>query len=94
MKNHQEEKKKLKHWHGIVCITSLLFLLLLFLQQEEGDRNTGKRGGKKEEEEKKKEKNFLGFWIFQKKLLIHRLVPAEVLGKPVNQILTHFLSLY
>ena len=54
MKNHQEEKKKLKHWHGIVCITSLLFLLLLFLQQEEGDRNTGKRGGKKGRRRKEK----------------------------------------
>lgn len=54
MKNHQEEKTKLKHWHGIVSITCLLFLLLLFLEQEEGDRNTGKRGKKKEEEEKKK----------------------------------------
>ena len=49
---------------------------------------------KKRRRRKKREKNFLDFWIFQKKLLIHPLVPAEALGKPVNQILTHFLSLY
>lgn len=38
-------------------------------------------------EKKKREKNFLDFWIFQKKLLIHPLVLAEAL---VNQ-LTRFL---
>ena len=56
------------------------------------EKRVGGRGEKKKK--KYKEKNFLDFWIFQKKLLIHPLVPAEALGKPVNHILTHFFSLY